>query len=120
MKTFKSFITEGKIKISKEGGPEHIVRIPISHISRNHDDDHFNNKSSYKNIDNIRKSIKKGKDIKPIHVDLHGRSSRSDFKTFGWHYKPTHQYALRDGHHRLKAHRLEGKKTIRAIISPRD
>ena len=91
-KDFGAYVTD-------KGTPEKTVMLPISKISIFEPDDKFDDQKHTKNLDNIIKTIKLGKELPPILVRR---------QKLG--------YQVLDGHHRFKAYKMLGKKEIPARI----
>jgi ParB-like chromosome segregation protein Spo0J len=64
-------------------------------------------------VKKYREDIKSGKRMSPVHVYPHYSKLDPRYKTEG-----PGGWSLFDGHHRLRAHQLEGKTHIRAVIHP--
>lgn len=91
-KDFGAYVTD-------KGTPEKTVMLPVSKISIFEPDDKFDDQKHTKNLDNIIKTIKLGKELPPILVRR---------QKLG--------YQVLDGHHRFKAYKMLGKKEIPARI----
>jgi hypothetical protein len=105
------FITEvAKIKLGTDPGDfgswvidkgqsEPTVILPVSKLTNFEPDDKFKNPENSKNLHNIVKALKAGKELPPILVRRQGLG-----------------YQVLDGHHRFMAYKLLGKKYIPARI----
>ena len=105
------FITEvAKIKLGTDpedfgswvtdnGQSEPTVMLPVSKLTNFEPDDKFVKPENAKNLHNIVKALKAGKELPPILVRRQGLG-----------------YQVLDGHHRFMAYRLLGKKYIPARI----
>ena len=85
--------------VTDKGQPEPTVMLPVSKITTFEPDDKFEKTENAKNLHNIVKALKAGKELPPILVRRQGLG-----------------YQVLDGHHRFMAYRLLGKKYIPARI----
>jgi hypothetical protein len=90
---FGAYVNDGTGKL------EPTTMIPVSKIAIFEPDDKFQDPSNAKNLKNIVKAMKAGKELPPILVRRQGLG-----------------FQVLDGHHRFMAHRLLGKKEIPARI----
>lgn len=98
MNTFKQFISESKDKL-----------VPLDQIHT------WQARSalSKKQVEFYRNTIRNGGEIRPVHVITPARAKEKGMIEKS--YKTNKPYTLRDGHHRVEAHYLEGKNKIRVV-----
>jgi ParB-like chromosome segregation protein Spo0J len=83
---------------------EPVVNIPVKKISRLEPVEKFKKPEHARNLKRIVQSMKKGRTMPPISVR-----------------RTSNGYQAVDGHHRLRAHEILNRRTIRArVISPRN
>jgi len=91
--------------VNDSGKPEKTIMIPINKLSGFEPDSKFDEPSHAKNLANIVKAIKAGKELPPILVRRHGID----------------RFQVLDGHHRFKAYRMAGMKSIPArLVDPKN
>jgi len=91
--------------VNDSGKPEKTIMIPINKLSGFEPDSKFDDPSHAKNLANIVKAIKAGKELPPILVRRHG----------------VDRFQVLDGHHRFKAYRMAGMKSIPArLVDPKN
>lgn len=115
MLSFKSFMQEQKIQLSKDpenfgatvpkktGSTWRTANIPTHKLSGFEPDSKMNSPESKKKLKGIKGAIRRGEDLPPILVRKHP-SGRG--------------YQVIDGHHRFHAHKQLGIKTVPASIVP--
>jgi 5'(3')-deoxyribonucleotidase len=91
--------------VNDSGKPEKTIMIPINKLSVFEPDSKFDDPSHAKNLAKIVKAIKAGKELPPILVRRHGID----------------RFQVLDGHHRFKAYRMAGMKSIPArLVDPKN
>jgi 5'(3')-deoxyribonucleotidase len=91
--------------VNDSGKPEKTIMIPINKLSGFEPDSKFDDPLHAKNLANIVKAIKAGKELPPILVRRHGID----------------RFQVLDGHHRFKAYRMAGMKSIPArLVDPKN
>ena len=91
--------------VNDSGKPEKTIMIPINKLSGFEPDSKFDDPTHAKNLANIVKAIKAGKELPPILVRRHGID----------------RFQVLDGHHRFKAYRMAGMKSIPArLVDPKN
>ena len=91
--------------VNDSGKPEKTIMIPINKLSGFEPDSKFDDPTHAKNLANIVKAIKAGKELPPILVRRHG----------------VDRFQVLDGHHRFKAYRMAGMKSIPArLVDPKN
>lgn len=91
--------------VNDSGKPEKTIMIPINKLSGFEPDSKFDDPTHATNLANIVKAIKAGKELPPILVRRHGID----------------RFQVLDGHHRFKAYRMAGMKSIPArIVDPKN
>ena len=91
--------------VNDSGKPEKTIMIPINKLSGFEPDSKFDDPSHAKNLAKIVKAIKAGKELPPILVRRHG----------------VDRFQVLDGHHRFKAYRMAGMKSIPArLVDPKN
>jgi 5'(3')-deoxyribonucleotidase len=91
--------------VNDSGKPEQTIMIPINKLSGFEPDSKFDDPLHAKNLVKIVKAIKAGKELPPILVRRHG----------------VDRFQVLDGHHRFKAYRMAGIKSIPArLVDPKN
>lgn len=91
--------------VNDSGKPEKTIMIPINKLSGFEPDSKFDDPLHAKNLAKIVKAIKAGKELPPILVRRHGID----------------RFQVLDGHHRFKAYRMAGMKSIPArLVDPKN